>query len=1572
MRRDLFLVGCTLAITAGSMAAWTPAAMAETLPADRPPLLVRETENELAALGCRLLPAGAARQETGTQLRAAVGSDADGSRVAWCPAQAIGQLEVAPTGEVAGIQSLLAPDALADDTETLKAPSFSGLWKAMIDRWKAGGVGINAVWRAGALIGLGVLLTIASNAAVLLVMFILKFLLLPLLQVDAFVYAPVVRAMWPIALGIANLSFMIALLVIALLTVLKIEWGQAKKMLPRLFIGALLVNFSLVIAGAILDFSRVMMAALMLTLRPPGLGAGTLGEALVIGLGNLLSLDLISGAILNFLVWLGVPASWVIGYIIGAIALLLKLIIALAVTRLLLKLIYRYLLLLFLLIVSPFPYLAHAFPGKRMEKLRDTWWNCFLKAVLAGPAFLLLLLGSIYVLDPSGAFIQSLLNTLPGGNFEIMIVFVNIAVLIVMFWLSGYIGDKLLCGPQSSKFKLPFLPLPMPGFGGGGGSPLPKAGTTPPPRPPAPVPNPPGGTSGRPSTQITQTRRQFAGVATPAAITDQTTEPVSVDQSIRGGLAEPIRRERLATVTERSDSAVAIPRRAAATAGLATNTAAEVDLRQSRTEEELRQLPGQEVAVPGRTASREVPLGRPLSEADLKRSRTPEIDLSRQASRPRQLAAGGREGLPPSPEALEANHARRLQEVQARDAATAQRPAEGAAPERRMRSLDSVLDEATKPNVPEPDAAAATPGSMRAARDAVSSGSVPKVPGETFGTDTRKLVGAGSDGGSRVQDTGARAGEPPAPRGRLSGGGAETTVTPGSGAGAGGQSAGGSAGAPGSQAAAEGAAPEPDDMAPRTKVPQTTTPTEPARLPGRTVTPAPTGNVLDQAVEQTGSRQTFDDIIEKTQPSRSARPHVGLDAVIDATLQERAARPSEIEYVSQSPEGPSKTAAAQQGGADPVAHLRDMGVSQDEIDRSWQERQRQKRLDGAAQGRAQQMQNAATGQGAGRAGGSAGAPGSQAAAEGAAPEPAGRPNRPMEYYQREGFIDEVKNRSNQGLGTPEIASQLGMRPEEVAAIQQHLEQQQGGAGRAGGSAGAPGSQAAAEGAAPEPAQTPEQAREKYIKQEEAQISRLAGDQQRVAARQHAHMLAEEAKRLANKAVQQKGPRAVRQAVADSLNTQADTYRREASIYEAASNSTSDPKAMLDKLLPAEKSAVEFEHSARSLRSQAQGLRGAEQANLLRKAEGFEQLAQNTRRQARAELRAAEPGAIAGLERAEAGLKTLRDERAGRSASGKAARSALGEAFTDARQQTAGEAGAAQMARGLEPAEGASGILSRTGRAVGRAFDTVGNIGKTVTESRAARALRGGAIKSGAATGGVGMITVLTDDAYKLITGKNLLSGRMRKAAEVVTIGGAALTGLSSVAGAVVIAAGTVADQGYRLFNKRGEGFLEQQGRRMSETGKLLGAVGTGTDPITKIAGSGPLAALKGTGPDFSGRTRRRARYESATTDRERQAFGELTDEQRAHRVQINPAADPKYLAMPGYGAKLSARHRIEIVRFGSHAQKSALLTNLEAVRRMTAGERQLIDGLQLDQDEYINERLHAGYNSMMGRIARGE
>ncbi|MDI6820610.1 MAG: hypothetical protein QMD65_00315 [Patescibacteria group bacterium] len=75
---------------------------------------------------------------------------------------------------------------------------------------------------------------------------------------------------WAITRDIANLGFVLVIVIIALATILRFQEYGYKKLLPKLIAAAILVNFSLAIAGVFIDFSHVLTKQFFSAVESPG------------------------------------------------------------------------------------------------------------------------------------------------------------------------------------------------------------------------------------------------------------------------------------------------------------------------------------------------------------------------------------------------------------------------------------------------------------------------------------------------------------------------------------------------------------------------------------------------------------------------------------------------------------------------------------------------------------------------------------------------------------------------------------------------------------------------------------------------------------------------------------------------------------------------------------------------------------------------------------------------------------------------------------------------------------------------------------------------------------------------------------------------------------------------------------------------------------------------------------------------------------------------------------------------------------------------------------------------------
>ncbi|OGY37475.1 MAG: hypothetical protein A3G57_03860 [Candidatus Andersenbacteria bacterium RIFCSPLOWO2_12_FULL_45_8] len=338
-----------------------PALAQELAPVDLDvPRLAHETQSELIALGCEevdLTNKQALLAARAQSWQLIIPVDANGNSMTFCSIQAVEKLQPLRGGQV--------------------KQAATG-WREVLGRIGLFGFDATSFLLTGSI---GWLFTLGAQIGGSVFSYTIL-LLTPLFLVSEHITNSTVRSLWPIVLGIVNLGFMLALVFIALTTVLRLEvGGGVRRSLPRLLLAALLVNFSLVIAGVVIDFTRLLIRVLAVVFSVPDLTSDLPG--LLEPAGNF-------GPIYEALKTVGPTWSSSTNALRAFIGMLIVWMVASSGLVLLFNLAMRYIMLLGLLIVSPFAYLFVALPNT--AKLAGLWWSSFFKYVFYAPAALLILL----------------------------------------------------------------------------------------------------------------------------------------------------------------------------------------------------------------------------------------------------------------------------------------------------------------------------------------------------------------------------------------------------------------------------------------------------------------------------------------------------------------------------------------------------------------------------------------------------------------------------------------------------------------------------------------------------------------------------------------------------------------------------------------------------------------------------------------------------------------------------------------------------------------------------------------------------------------------------------------------------------------------------------------------------------------------------------------------------------------------------------------------------------------------------------------------------------------------------
>ncbi|OGG78926.1 hypothetical protein A3J11_00540 [Candidatus Kaiserbacteria bacterium RIFCSPLOWO2_02_FULL_55_12] len=203
---------------------------------------------------------------------------------------------------------------------------------------------------------------------------------------------------WSILRDIGNIMLIFGFLMAGIMTILNVDWyGFGKKMLPMLLVAAVFLNFSLFISEAIVDTGNLFATQFYTQIN-----GGTLPTAATVGnegisdrIMSQIGLQTIYGkarqnAQAKEIFEAGNP--WIIGFM----AVLLFIILAFVLFTLAFVLIARFVILLFLIIVSPVGFAGLAIP--KLSGLANKWWGTLAEQTLTAPVLMLLLYVALNVI----------------------------------------------------------------------------------------------------------------------------------------------------------------------------------------------------------------------------------------------------------------------------------------------------------------------------------------------------------------------------------------------------------------------------------------------------------------------------------------------------------------------------------------------------------------------------------------------------------------------------------------------------------------------------------------------------------------------------------------------------------------------------------------------------------------------------------------------------------------------------------------------------------------------------------------------------------------------------------------------------------------------------------------------------------------------------------------------------------------------------------------------------------------------------------------------------------------------
>lgn len=200
---------------------------------------------------------------------------------------------------------------------------------------------------------------------------------------------------WVIIRDICNLAFVVILLIIAFATILRVEKYTYKKLLVKVVIAAILINFSKVIVGLIIDAAQVVMMTFVNGYKL------TIGGNLIKGIGmdKIFDFDVEAVKAQGLTMW-----DVVISIILAVVMLFITVVVIIVYV---VVFIGRIIILWMMIILSPFAFLLTAIPDG--ESYAKQWWSKFMTEVFVGPVLAFFLWLSLYIMSSTGD------NEVPGN-----------------------------------------------------------------------------------------------------------------------------------------------------------------------------------------------------------------------------------------------------------------------------------------------------------------------------------------------------------------------------------------------------------------------------------------------------------------------------------------------------------------------------------------------------------------------------------------------------------------------------------------------------------------------------------------------------------------------------------------------------------------------------------------------------------------------------------------------------------------------------------------------------------------------------------------------------------------------------------------------------------------------------------------------------------------------------------------------------------------------------------------------------------------------------------------------------
>lgn len=224
----------------------------------------------------------------------------------------------------------------------------------------------------------------------------------------SFTNSPIVTLGWGITRDLANMFFILILLIIAFCTVLKIQSYAIKQLWWKVLVAALLINFSLVIAGFIIDFTQILTTFFIKQAIGDGFLTITTKLMSSMQITNFYNPSLPT-SVIQGITDIG-PAA--VAALVGIVLTLVGLVVTVfvfgaAVIFLIVRILYLWLLLIF----APIVWMLWILPAT--STYFSQWWDSFIKWAFFAPIFAFMIYLSLSIFDAAGQLNPKVFGVFP-------------------------------------------------------------------------------------------------------------------------------------------------------------------------------------------------------------------------------------------------------------------------------------------------------------------------------------------------------------------------------------------------------------------------------------------------------------------------------------------------------------------------------------------------------------------------------------------------------------------------------------------------------------------------------------------------------------------------------------------------------------------------------------------------------------------------------------------------------------------------------------------------------------------------------------------------------------------------------------------------------------------------------------------------------------------------------------------------------------------------------------------------------------------------------------------------------